>query len=188
MKPRGKPLTGPVRFYDAIFRACLPAAPKVVLGALFSFADWNTGGGIRATAESIAERAGLSERTTRTQLRYLEDSKLVYITSGARGGRTRGGRGIVPVRALNLSEILRLNPANAAPFKPAGIAEIPGGDCRSSLRGLPENPAPVADNQDPSKTSPNTTSKTPGVQNPAVVVVVGSAGRTERRPDGRGEA
>jgi hypothetical protein len=185
-KLRGKPLAGPIRFYDAIFRACLAASPKVVLGALFSFADWNTGGGIRATAESIAERAGLSERTTRTQLRYLEDSKLVCITSGARGGRTRGGRGIVPVRAINLPEILRLKPANVAPYKPAEIAYVPGGDCRSSLMGMPDKPAPVADNQDPSKTSLTTTTKTAGHENQAVVVV-GLGGKSERHLHEGGE-
>lgn len=191
MRPKTKParLNGPIRFYAAIFRSPLGAPLKSVLGALYLLSEWNTGRGIRATAKTIADHAGLSQRSVRKHLATLEEMRLVLVSGGVKGGRTLSGMAIVPVRAIDLALLEGINPANGAAFptpNPANPAGDPGEIFRTTRQEMTEDPAELAANQNLSQNF-STTTRTLKGQNTAAVVV-GLGGRTERRPDGRGKA
>jgi hypothetical protein len=194
VKPKTKPapLNGPIRFYAAIFRSTLGAPLKSVLGALYLLADWKTGGSIRATAKTIGDLAGVSQRSARKHLAALEEMRLVLVSGGVRGGWTPSGAAIVPVRAIDLAALEGLDPANAAAFpqpNPANPAGEPGTIFRTTRPKTTKDPAELAANQNPLQNPSTTTFKTPGVQDPeVVVVVVGSSGQKERHSDGRERA
>jgi hypothetical protein len=148
-----KPLNGPIRVVVATALAPIPAASKAVLIAILSYADWRSFGEVRASAASLAVRAGLGERATRSHLHRLEAIGVLVVTGAVRGGRSVSGLGQTPTRQINVLALEGLNHALNAVLSHAK----PCTNRPSTLHRRGFKPAPRADNQHPTPRPTTTT-------------------------------